>query len=274
MNTRVAVIEGAEVPVLVSPVLDGFAHGFPTRAGGVSQPPYQSLNFSRGWGDTAEAVAENRRRWLQACGLERLFVVKQVHGAQVARVGPDDAPERWSGVIGDALITDRPGAALGVFTADCVPLLLADASTGACGAVHAGWRGVIAGVGAATIAALSTSFGSRPQSLRIAMGPAIGPCCFEVGSEVVAAFEARYRDARDRGVIREGPRRPHVDLKRALRLDLEAVGVPADQIDAIAACTRCDPDNRFFSYRRDNGRTGQHLAVIGFPAPAVPPPSP
>jgi YfiH family protein len=264
MKTRVAEVDGTPLPRLVSPVLPSrFAHGFPTRVGGVSRAPYTSLNFSRGWGDEPEAVTENRRRWLEACGLQKLFFAKQVHGAEVARVGPEDVPERWNGVVADALVTDVPGAALGVFTADCVPVLLADSTTSACAAIHAGWRGVIAGVTAATIGALTLAFGTQPANLRAALGPSIGPCCFEVGPEVVADFEARYRDARGSGIIREGRRRPHIDLRRALRQDLEVAGIPHNQIDLGDECTRCDPARRFFSYRRDNGRTGQHLSIIG-----------
>ncbi len=264
MITRLVDVEGTALPVLQSPVLPGgFFHGFPTRAGGVSTGPYHSLNLARSFGDTAETVAENRRRWQQACGLPRLFLAKQVHGTQVAHVRAEDSPDRWNGVVADALITDLPGAGLGVFSADCVPLLLADPERGACGAVHAGWRGVIAGAVAATIAALTEAFGTQPRDLRVALGPAIGACCFEVGPEVVAAFEAGYPDGRARGVIHQGPRRPHVDLKAALRLDLQAAGVPPEQIDAGEECTRCDPAGRFFSYRGGNGRTGQHLSVIG-----------
>src|SRR6185436_13892684 len=137
-----------------------------------------------------------------------------------------------------------------------------DPVRGACGAVHAGWRGVIARAPGAAIAAMGEAFGTRPGDLRVALGPAIGACCFEVGPEVVEAFEAAYPGARERGVIREGPGRPHVDLKAALRLDLQAAGIPAGQIDAGDECTRCDPAVRFFSYRGGNGRTGQHLSII------------
>jgi copper oxidase (laccase) domain-containing protein len=112
------------------------------------------------------------------------------------------------------------------------------------------------------VQAMASSFGTRPADLRVALGPAIGPCCFEVGPEVVAAFEDRHPGARAQGVVVPGRPRPHIDLKRALRLDLETAGIPSAQIDAGPECTRCDPQGRFFSYRRDNGRTGQHLAVI------------
>jgi polyphenol oxidase len=265
MKTREATVDGVLLPVLESAIWPaGFAHGFATRAGGVSAAPFQSLNLGLSWGDDREAVLENRRRLLLACGLDRLFLLKQVHGAEVAQVRSEDDPQGWRPIEADALITDVPGAALGVFSADCVPLLFADPDTGACAAVHAGWRGVIAGVARATLAALATAYGSRPAALRVAMGPAIGPCCFEVGEEVVAAFSGAYPGGAERGVVvQEAPsRRARVDLKGALRIDLEAGGIPPGQIDAGDECTRCDPAARFFSYRRDRGRGGQHLSIV------------
>jgi polyphenol oxidase len=264
LNPRLAAVDDHPLPVLESPRLPAaFAHGFPTREGGVSEPPYQSLNFGRGWGDREDAVLENRRRFARALGIERLFLIKQVHGNQVVEIRPGDEPGGLAGRSGDALISDVPGAGLGVFSADCVPILFADPTTGACGAAHAGWRGVIAGVAGATVAALTRAYRARSADLRIALGPAIGPCCFEVGPEVVQAFEARHPRARDERVVVDGRGpRPHVDLKRSLLLELEAAGVPPAQIDAGPECTVCDPAARFYSYRRDNTRTGQHLAVI------------
>jgi polyphenol oxidase len=264
MNTRSHVVDGLALPLLQSSVIpEGFAHGFPTRAGGVSGPPYETLNFARAWGDGRPAVLENRRRLLAALGLSRLYMIKQVHGVQVVQIVADHDPEALDVAQGDAMITDQAGAALGVFSADCVPLLFADPETGACGSAHAGWRGVVAGVAAATVAAMAAAFGTRPTALRVAMGPAIGPCCFEVGDEVVAAFEARHPGARGLGVVVEGKgARAHVDLKRSLALELQQVGLPAPNLDAGSECTLCDPQARFYSYRRDNRRTGQHMAVI------------
>ena len=264
MKIRNVPVDGVSLPLLQASVLpDGFAHAFPTREGGASGPPYETLNFARAWGDGREAVLENRRRLSAALGLDELFLIRQVHGTEVVQVARGDWPERLDGLSADALITDAPGAGLAVFSADCVPLLFADPEGRACGAAHAGWRGVVAGVAAVTLAAMTAAFRTRPQAVRVAMGPAIGPCCFEVGPEVVDAFEARHPSARAQGVIVDGRGpRAHIDLKRALRLDLEAAGVPAAQIEAGPECTMCDPARRFYSYRRDNRRTGQHLAVI------------
>jgi YfiH family protein len=248
----------AAAPLLRSSILEGFAHGFSTRAGGVSPPPFDSLNTGVRWGDLRENVLENRQRIQRAVGAEQLFLARQVHGAAVAHATaqtPADAqPEA------DAIVTAVAGTAVGVFTADCVPLLIADPVSGAVAAVHAGWRGVIAGVGPAALAAMAADFGSVAGDVRIALGPAISVCCFEVGDEVAAVFATTFPGAKD--VIREGRRgRPHVDLRRALSLQLLAIGVQREHVDLGGDCTMCDP-HRFYSYRRDNTQTGQHLSLI------------
>ncbi|HEY0711448.1 MAG TPA: peptidoglycan editing factor PgeF, partial [Polyangia bacterium] len=187
-----------------------------------------------------------------------LCLARQVHGAVVARATAETAPDEQPEA--DAIITGVAGAAVGVFTADCVPLLIADPASGAVAAVHAGWRGVIAGVAPAAVAALAADFGSEPAEMRLALGPAIGVCCFEVGDEVAAIFSQTFLSAGD--LIRQGGRgRPHVDLRRALFLQLKAAGVRAEHLDLGGDCTMCDP-KRFYSYRRDNTQTGQHLSLI------------
>jgi YfiH family protein len=258
-------IDGRPLPLLVSPVIPPeFRHGFTTRAGGVSPPPYDTFNLGLAWGDAREGVMENRRRLRAWLGVERLYLVRQVHGPAVIRVEGTGVPaETLAAQEADGLYTDAPGAALGVFVADCVPVLLADPRTGACAAVHAGWRGVVAGVVTSAVRALGQAYGTKPEDVRAAMGPSIGACCFEVGPEVVAAFrQLREPDGGD-GVVRErSGAKPHIDLRRALALELEALGVPAGQIDAGGECTKCDPQSRFYSYRRDNTRTGQLMGVI------------
>lgn len=261
---------GGQLPLLQSTVLRPFVHGFTTREGGVSPAPYHSLNLGMRWGDTQENVLENRRRVRMACGADQVYLVRQIHGAAVLPVTADTPPELIAAGQADALISNVAGVALAVFTADCVPLLLADPTTGAVAAVHAGWRGVVAGVAPAAVAALRDSFGSRAADLSVALGPAIGPCCFEVGPEVVAAFDAQVPGARAAGALDQGGAqvgaqpggRPHIDLKRALRVQLEAAGITSANIDAAGDCTMCDPAGRFYSYRRDNTLTGQHMSII------------
>lgn len=254
-----------ESPMLAAPSLSGFAHAFTTRLGGVSAPPFDALNLGGKWGDAPDRVAENRRRLRQAVG-GRLVVARQVHGPVIARVRAADAPEAVARLEADGLCADAPGVTLGVFVADCIPALLADPRTGAFAAVHAGWRGTVAGVLPAAVRTLAAEFGARPGDLRVALGPAIGPCCFEVGDEVVAAFVALDPDARARGVVLPSPRglagKSHVDLKAANRWLLERAGVAAEHIDAGPECTHCDR-TRFFSFRRDGSSTGQQMGVIG-----------
>jgi YfiH family protein len=259
-----------ELPLLVSSLLEppgggGFRHGFTTRAGGVSAPPFDALNLGGKWGDDPASVVENRRRLGQALGGHPI-VARQVHGAVVARVRAGDQPEAIARLEADGLYSDAPGLTLGVFVADCIPALIADPRTGAFAAVHAGWRGTVAGVLPAAVRALGTELGARPEDLKIALGPAIGPCCFEVGEEVVAAFLSLFADARAHGVVVPSPRgtpgKSQVDLKAANRLLLERAGVSPEAIEAGAECTHCDRE-RFFSFRRDGNATGQQMGVIG-----------
>jgi hypothetical protein len=253
--------EGRALPLLRSKVIPAaFRHGFTTRAGGVSAPPYDTLNLGGKWGDAADNVAENRRRVARAAGAP-VFVATQVHGAAIARVRAADAPSDLAGVRADGLCSDRLDAAVAVFVADCIPALVADPRTGACAAVHAGWRGTLAGVLPAAVRALHEHFGARPEDLRVALGPAIGPCCFEVGPEVVEAFEAGLPGAREAGVIVAAPGKARVDLKRANRVLLERSGVDPGLIDAGDECTSSDR-GRFYSFRRDRGATGQHVGFI------------
>ena len=254
--------------LLVAP----FAHGFSTRAGGTSPPPFDSLNLGAKWGDHAATVAENRRRLASAVGVAGpIYVARQVHGAAVAVVRAGDDPAAIAATEADALCSDDARVALGVFVADCVPALIVDPRSGAVAAIHAGWRGTVAGVLPAAVRALAHRFGARPGDLRVALGPSIGRCCFEVGAEVVAAFASALGGAPDApatgaaGVVHVSPRgvpdKWHVDLRLANRLLLERAGVAPDAIDVAADCTHCDRP-RFYSYRRDNASTGQHMGVV------------
>jgi YfiH family protein len=258
--------ERRELPLLRSALIGApFVHGFTTRAGGVSAPPFESLNLGGKWGDDPAAVSENRRRLERAVG-GAVFAARQVHGATVVRVRAGDDRAALAARDADALCTDAPGLVVGVFVADCIPAVLVDPHTGAVAAVHAGWRGTVAGVLPAAVRALAAEFGARPGDLRVAIGPAIGPCCFEVGPEVVAAFEALAADARGRGIVLPSPRgapdKANVDLKAANRLLLERAGVDPEAIDAGPECTHCDRA-RFYSFRREGSATGQLMGVVG-----------
>lgn len=238
------------------------AHGFSPRAGGVSPAPWTSLNLGASVGDDPARVRENRRRLAEAFGVtpERVARLDQVHGAEVV------VAERGAvGRDGDALITDDPRWLLAVSAADCLPAILCDVRRGAVAAVHAGWRGVAAGVAAAAVRALAASFGSDPADLRAWLGPAIQGPCYQVGPEVVATVRAdpavpEAAAWRDPGTAD----RWRLDVPAAVRAQLVAAGVPAEAIAVSATCTHCAAD-RCFSHRRDAGRTGRHWAVVRAP---------
>jgi YfiH family protein len=240
-----------------SPVIpDGFVHGFPERGGGVSTGLRSSLNLGMRWGDDKDNVLENRRRLAVHAGYDpdQLQIMRHVHGTAVWKVGePLPDPAEF-----DGLVCDRVGPVLGAFAADCIPLLFAEPDARVCGAAHAGWRGTVAGV-AANVIARMVELGARPDRIRIALGPSIGPCCFEVGPEVVAEFRAGFGDLP--GLVVPGPHKNHIDLRVATCAVAERAGVSAAHIDASPACTRCD--DRFFSYRRDGKDGGVHMAYIG-----------
>jgi YfiH family protein len=249
----------------------GFAHGFATRLGGVSAAPYASLNLGDGIGDAPDAVAENQRRfagWVGYAPFE-LFTVSQVHGANVRTLQPGDAPERVRSEQADGLVA-RAGRAVAVRTADCVPLLLADPATRTAAAIHAGWRGSVAGVVRASVVALLEASASSPNApnasparLLAAIFPHIRTCCFEVGAEVAQALAHVAPGAQVAHVthVLRGATKPHVELAAVVRAQLLAAGLVAAHIEDVPGCTRCDAE-RFYSFRRDGSASGRHLAAI------------
>jgi len=262
--------EGFDLPLLRSAVIPaGFRHGFTTRRGGVSEGPFASLNLGGRWGDDPARLAENHRRFRAAAGSEDVHFATQVHGRALTSVTAGDAPATTARREADAVVTVAAGTCVGVYVADCVPILVADARTGACAAVHAGWRGTVAGVLGEALARLVGACGARREDLRVAIGPSIGPCCFEVGPEVVAAVEEADPGARAEGAIIASSPRQHVDLWILNQRQALSFGAPADAVDVARLCTSCD-SARFFSYRRDHGkngeRTGQMAAFISCPA--------
>ncbi len=237
-----------------------FLHGFPERTGGVSQGLRRSLNMGVRWGDDRAAVETNRRLVAAHAGYDpaALVATRHVHGNDVYRVG-EPLPEQAEF---DGLVSDRPGTVLGAFAADCIPLVFADPVARVCGAAHAGWRGTVSGVAANVVARMAEA-GSRPANVRVALGPSIGPCCFEVGPEVVDIFREAFGDLP--GMVVRGPRRDHIDLRVVSRAVLARAGVEPAHIDAAAPCTMCNPE-RFFSYRRDGREGGMHMGFIGLRA--------
>ncbi|MCU0697311.1 MAG: peptidoglycan editing factor PgeF [Myxococcaceae bacterium] len=235
-------------------------HGFPSRHGGVSTGPFASLNTSTSVGDDAACVAENVKRLAAALGAgpEWVATMHQVHGVTVL-----EATGAGEGALpppvgeADALYTRAAGVAVGVRTADCLPILVEDPVGRQVAAVHAGWRGVIGDVLGRTLDRLVQT-GARVDELRVAIGPAIGPCCFEVDGDLPQRFEAAF----GANVVRRVPGKPrvHLDLAWAVAESLRRRGLPEAHVDVLPHCTRCDA--RFFSHRRDSGLTGRMLSLI------------
>ena len=236
-------------------------HGFSPRSGGVSAAPFASLNLGASVGDAPTAIAENRRRVRAAFGVPegRWMTASQVHGARVLVAGRDPI-----GAEGDALVADDPDWALAISAADCLPVLLLDARTGAVGAAHAGWRGTVAGVVGATLEAMARRFGTASEDVRAWLGPAIQGPCYQVGPEVV---DAALAAGAPEDAVRPDPGvadRWRFDVPAMVRAQLVEAGVPAVEIAVSATCTHCAED-RCFSHRRDAGRTGRHWAVVRAP---------
>ncbi|MEP7119526.1 MAG: peptidoglycan editing factor PgeF [Byssovorax sp.] len=257
---------GGSIPTsLASPRLlgAGFTHAFFTRVGGVSQPPWDSLNFAVNTGDDPAAVRENVERAARILGVPsaRVYFVSQVHGVAAQVIGVDDDREQVLRAVGDITLSRAPGVACGVRTADCVPILIADRTSGAVAAIHSGWQGTVLNAAAAGVRALRELLGG-PGELLAAIGPHIEACCFEVGADVAAQLAA-CSPLGDAAVI-PGPK-AHVNLRAVVRAQLQAEGIAPDAIDDVRGCTVGDRD-RFHSFRRDGQSSGRLLSAIVVPA--------
>lgn len=235
------IVEGVKTLVDEDARYEGVLVGFTGRTGGISRPPYASLDLSDMVGDEPAAVEANRRKAAAALGFdaEQLVLARQVHGCMVL-----EAELGTTGVVGEAdvLVTRRPGTVIGILTADCVPVVLA--GDGAVAVAHAGWRGLVGGV----IEAAVSSIGSVTKAW---IGPSIHACCYEVGDDVIQAFEERGLPVADAS---------HVDPGRAAIAALHRAGVP--NVEATTDCTSCS--DGYFSFRRDGvtGRQGAFAALL------------
>jgi YfiH family protein len=236
-------------PLLVPELsaLPGVSHGFFTRQGGVSVGIYASLNCGAGSRDSAEAVQENRARVARRLGAHRLVSAYQVHGTS-AVVMHDESPAARP--MADALVTATRGLALGVLTADCAPILLADARAGVVGAAHAGWRGALAGIAEAALDAME-GLGAERCHIHAAIGPCIGPSAYEVGPDFEAEF-LKHDPASARFFARASAQaRPTFDLPGYLSHRLREAGAAA--VVAAGICNHTE-HSEFFSYRRSQKR--------------------
>ena len=276
--------KSAGLTLLQSPAalakLPWLLHAFSTKPGGISDLNNEKvLNLSFTDWDTRENVLENRRRFQSALGASdlQLIALKQIH-SDVIHLFPSAPKEPCHG---DASITNRPGLLLAVQTADCVPILLVDPKKRAIAAIHAGWRGTLGRIALKAIGQLQMHFATNPADLLAAIGPSIGPCCYEVGTEVATQFHSQFPDAPDWfDEFRTGdepnpiqwlnrmppghqppPKNVRLDLKKANRAQLLSAGLRPQNISMSDLCTACRPD-LLFSYRKQGPQSGRLLSVI------------
>jgi len=236
-----------------------FRHAVLTRQGGVSPAPWDSLNLGWTVGDDNANVEANYQRWTQALGIERshLTTTWQVHGNRIMPVGLSDRGRSVGKA--DGLITDTPGIPLAQRYADCTPILLYDPVRHAAGIAHAGWQGVVVRVAESAVRAMQQAFGTNPADLVTAVGPAIGPCCYEVGPEVIVAISTSQREPDRLLSPSQNDGKAYLDLWEANAQQLRDAGVR--HIEIAELCTACHNDI-FFSHRGDKGHSGRFAAFV------------
>ncbi len=242
-------------------------HAISVRFGGVSKAPYDSMNLAQHVGDDAAAVIENRRQFLGTLGLsfDRLTTPEQVHGDRILRVSEAEAGRgrlSYAEAIPatDALMTDTSDLPIMLCFADCTPVLLFDPVHRAAAIAHGGWKGTVLSIAAKTVRAMTDAFGTRPEDCLAAIGPAIGPCCYEVGDEVAGEFRNAFPQFAAE-ILSEQNGTIHLDLWNANRLQLEEAGLLPGHIEMAETCTSCH-SRTFFSYRAEGPRTGRIAAVM------------
>jgi len=235
-------------------------HAVLTRKGGVSRVPYNTLNLGQSVGDLPADVATNMSRALEKLqiGPEQVVTCHMVHSASVQVVSSSDRGQVIEHV--DGLVTGAPGTFLFMRFADCLPILFNDPTRRVVAIAHAGWRGTVKNIAGATVQVLVNELGCSPANIRALLGPAIGPCCYEVGDEVIESVELAFQD-REGLLHRRNGHHAYFDLWEANRRQLAAEGV--FDVGTMNICTACHND-KFFSHRADRGVTGRFGAVIGY----------
>lgn len=262
--------EVRSVGILRFPVLSGLPwlrHAFSTRKGGVSPEPYDSMNLNFGRGDPEENVRRNFRIFCEAAGFdpESLTASSQTHSTEVRRVGKRDAgngiwrPKDRTGV--DGLITNDPGVTLVTYYADCTPLFLVDTKRRAVGLAHSGWRGTAARMGAVTVRRMREEFGTEPRDLLAAVGPAIGPCCYEVDEPVAWEFAGMADLAPEAFLTEKDGGKYMLNLWEANRRILMSAGIPEDSISVAELCPKCH-SGLLWSHRATKGVRGGMAAML------------
>lgn len=234
----------------------GFTGIFSLRNGGFSTGAYASLNLGHGLGDLRENVEKNLSFLINAAGLNgRPHQARQIHGTGILMC---DGPGKIHEAAADILLSFRSGMAVSVRVADCLPILLADPDSGMVAAVHAGWRGTSQNIASKAVRAMR-NLGAKAGNILAALGPCIGPCCFTLQKETWQLL----RQCSDNAKSHPPGKEPYVaDLAAINMVQLSRAGLLPSHIDRLQACTSCQTAS-FFSYRRDNGKTGRHLAIVG-----------
>lgn len=261
---------GLELLVCEPLEAQGFTNVFTTRSGGVSPLPLAALNLGNYSYDSRANIIENRRRLEEAACLagRPLLTLSQTHSADVhAILAPGEVNPfiDWNPPSGDAFLTKLPEIFLAIQTADCLPVLIGDVRTGATAAVHAGWRGTVAGIVTRTVEKMQKCLGTKPGDLMVALGPAIGSCCFQVGPEVIASFRKNWDHFESLISRPQSDGRANLNLQLANRLQLRGLGVNDSAIFNCHLCTICQND-KFFSYRFEKGAekpVGRLMGLIG-----------
>jgi len=240
---------------------DGLLHGFTGRRGGKSVGRYAGLNVSYRVGDDIQVVSQNVCDLKLAIGIHdgKIVTMQQVHGDNLIEV--TDKKMKEAGAA-DAMVTAENGVYLGVLTADCVPLLFIAPKQRLAAAVHAGWRGTLAGIAAKTVEYFGRRYGVGAGDLEVALGPSIGVCCYEVNDDVATPLMKKWGALTTPSIAMKGGK-AHINLSRLNRDILRAAGVPGTQLFQIGPCTRCAAEE-FFSYRREGGETGRQIGVVGW----------
>lgn len=276
--------DGEELEYLTFPVLEQTGlvrHLFTTRLGGVSRQEFATMNFSVERGDNEKNVAANYARiaWVLGCSVEDMVASHQTHTVNIRRITSAD---RGKGIVRprdyqdvDGLMTNEGGIVLVTYYADCVPLFFVDVRNRAVGLAHSGWRGTAAGMGRHMVRAMRESFGTKPEDLRVAIGPSICRDCYEVGEDVAASFIKQMSGEAPAGEICMGKRQPEavvtrgrqpgkyqLDLWLANRRILESAGVPRENIEMPDICT-CENSGYLFSHRASRGKRGNMGAFLG-----------
>ena len=241
----------------------GIIAGFTTRNGGSSRPPFNSLNLGFNSGDQQAAVEANRAALARSFELppHLLLTVQQVHGSEILVIDqPNPDFSHYQRVECDAVITNQPGFMAGILVADCYPVIIYDPVAQVAAVIHAGWRGAASGLIGRTVKAMGELFACRPERMCAAIGPGVGAHGYEVDRPVREAFRA---GAGDWEKIAKETRLGHwlLDLRLSCQLQLDAAGIESARIESVAECTCCHRET-FFSYRRDNGRTGRQMGFV------------